>query len=722
MAADFCHLHVHSEYSLLDGYSRTKELAKYAAKLGMSSIAITDHGNLYGAVEFYEACKDAGVKPIIGIETYVAPGKMTAKSGQDRDYRHLILLAMDETGYRNLLELTTRSWLEGYYYKPRIDRDLLAEKNEGLIALSACLGGEIAGPIVKGDYEQAKQNAIWYKGVFGDRYYIEIQEHGLKEDATVTPALIKLARELDIPLVATNDNHYTTKEQHEKQDLLLCVQTSSTIDDPKRMRFETQEFYLKTAEEMAALFPDAPEAITNTLKIAERCNLEMKFGRLNFPPLDHVMKPGDTADECLARECRDRLAVRYPNTEDHVRQRLEYELEVVRKTGFSAYILLVWDFVDWARAQKIPCGPRGSAAGSIILYLLGIADVDPIEYGLTFERFLNPERVQMPDVDMDFADERRAEVIQYCIDRYGADHVAQMVTFGRLQARAAIRDVGRALNYPLNEVERVAKLIPQIPVGMTIEKSLDQVKELKQLYDTDPSVTRLLDSAKSIEGVARHASTHAAGVVISGDPLVWHTPLQKVGKSDTMVMTQYPQKALDHIGLLKMDFLGLANLTMLAKAVEYIRESRGIEIDLSTLPLDDALTFEKLSEGETHSVFQLEGSGMTRYVKELKPQTVRHLAAMVALYRPGPMAHIPNYIARKEGRQQVEYPDPSLEDLLEETYGIIVYQDQVLQIVQRVAGYSLGQADILRRAMGKKDPEVMRNERSRFIDGAKARD
>jgi DNA polymerase-3 subunit alpha len=716
---DFAHLHVHSEYSLLDGYSRTKDLVKYAAKLGMSSLALTDHGNMYGAIEFYKAAKDVGVKPILGLETYVAPGKMTAKSGQDRDYKHLILLATDETGYRNLLELNTRGWLEGYYYKPRIDRDLLAEKNEGLIALSACLGGEVAGPLIKGDYETAKKNAAWYKDVFGDRYFIELQRHGLKEDSVVTPELIRLARELDIQIVATNDNHYTTKEEHSKQDLLLCVQTSSTLEDTKRMRFETEEFYLKSGAEMAELFKDVPDAILNSLAIAERCHLELKFGRLNFPPLEHVMRPGETADECLARESHERLVRRYPNTPDHVKQRLEYELEVIRKTGFSAYILLVWDYVAWARAQKIPCGPRGSAAGSIILYLLDISEIDPIEYGLTFERFLNPERVQMPDVDMDFADERREEVIAYCIDRYGPEHVAQMVTFGRLLARAAIRDVGRALSYPLSEVERVAKLIPTIPVGMTIDKSLDQVKELKQMYESDPSVARLIDRARDIEGVARHASTHAAGVVISGDPLMQHAPLQKVARSDNLVMTQYPQKALDEIGLLKMDFLGLANLTMLAKAVEYIRESTGDEVNLSTLPLDDADTFDKLSNGETHSIFQLEGSGMTRYVKELKPRTIRHLAAMVALYRPGPMAHIPTYIARKEGRMAVEYPDPSLEDLLEESYGIVVYQDQVLQIVQRVAGYSLGQADILRRAMGKKDPEVMRNERGRFIDGAR---
>jgi DNA polymerase-3 subunit alpha len=721
VAADFAHLHVHSEYSLLDGYSKTKELAKYAAKLGMSSLALTDHGNLYGAIEFYEACRNNGVKPIIGIETYVAPGKMTAKTGQDRDYRHLILLAQDEVGYRNLLELTTRSWLDGYYYQPRIDRELLAEKNAGLIALSACLGGEVAAPIVKDDYDGAKANAAWYKEVFGDRYYVEIQEHGLKEDVRVNPELIRLARELDLPLVATNDSHYTTKDEAEKQDLLLCVQTSSTIDDPKRMRFETQEFYLKRADEMAALFEETPEAVANSLAIAERCNLTLNFGRISFPRLDHVVRPGETADECLARCARERLPRRYPNAPEYVSQRLEYELEVIRKTGFSAYILLVWDFVAWARDRKIPCGPRGSAAGSIILYLLGIADVDPIEYGLTFERFLNPERVHMPDVDMDFADERRAEVIQYCIERYGADHVAQMVTFGRLLARAAIRDVGRALSYPLNEVERIAKLIPQIPVGMTIERALEQVKELKQAYEADPSLQRLLEAARSIEGVARHASTHAAGVVISGDPLVHHSPLQRVGKSDTMVMTQYPQKALEQIGLLKMDFLGLANLTMLAKAVEYVKESRGAEIDLSAIPLDDPLTFQKLSNGETHSVFQLEGSGMTRYVKELKPQSIRHLAAMVALYRPGPMAHIPSYIARKDGRQPVAYPDPSLEDILEESYGIVVYQDQVLQIVQRVAGYSLGQADILRRAMGKKDPQVMRSERARFLEGSKAR-
>ena len=719
--ADFAHLHVHSEYSLLDGYSRVKPLVKQAAALGMRSLALTDHGNLYGAIEFYEACKGAGIKPIVGVEAYVAPGKMTARGNQERDYAHLILLAQDDQGYRNLLYLVTQSNLEGYYYKPRIDRDLLAERNAGLIALSACLGGEVAAPILKDDPAAARAAAAWYREVFGDRYYIELQEHGLKEDKIVTPELLRISSELDIPVVCTNDNHYTTREQGVAQDLLLCVQTNSTLEDPKRMRMEPHEFYLKSPDEMARLFAEVPQAVGNTLAIAERCNLDLQFGRLSFPPLDHVIPAGEDADSYLARVCRERLPQRYPTATQEIRDRLEYELGVVQTTGFSAYILFVWDFVAWARGRGIACGPRGSAAGSIILYLLGIADVDPIEYGLTFERFLNPERIQMPDVDMDFADDRRDEVISYCIERYGRERVAQMVTFGRLLARAALRDVGRVLSYPLNEVDRVAKLIPAIPVGMTIDRSLEQVKELKQLYDSEPSVRRLLDAARSVEGIARHASTHAAGVVVSADPLVQHTPLQRIAKNESMVMTQYPQKSLESIGLLKMDFLGLSNLTMLEKAVRLIEETRGEKIDLQKLPLEDPLTFEKLSRGETHSIFQLEGSGMTRYVKELKPQTVRHLAAMVALYRPGPMAHIPTYIARKEGRQPIEYPHPSLEELLQDTYGIIVYQDQVLQIVQKVAGYTLGQADILRRAMGKKDPEVMRNEQARFLEGARSR-
>ena len=720
MADDFAHLHVHSEYSLLDGYSRVKELVKQAAQLGMSALALTDHGALYGAIEFYEACQAAGIKPIVGLETYMAPGKMTARGSENREYNHLVLLAQDEGGYRNLLHLVTRANLEGFYYKPRIDRDLLAEHSAGLIALSGCFSGEPSAAILKDDPKGARTAAAWYREVFGDRYYLELQDHAHENDKKINRELRVISNEMDIPLVCTNDSHYTKKDQAAAQDLLLCVQMNATLEDPKRMRMEPAEFYLKSPQEMAGLFGEVPEALANTLRIAEQCNLELKFGRLNFPPLDHVIPRGEDPDDFLGRICRERLPERYPSASREVTARLEYELGVVRMTGFASYILFVWDFVAWARGRSIACGPRGSAAGSIILYLLGIADVDPIEYGLTFERFLNPERIQMPDVDMDFADDRRDDVINYCIERYGRDHVAQIVTFGRLLARAALRDVGRVLSYPINEVDRVAKLIPTIPVGMTIEKSLAQVRELKQLYDSEPSVRRLIDAAKSIEGVARHASTHAAGVVVAGDPLVQHVPLQRIAKNDSMVMTQYPQKALESIGLLKMDFLGLSNLTMLEKAVKLIEETRGLKIDLQKIPLEDPLTFEKLAQGGTHSIFQLEGSGMTRYVKELKPTTVRHLAAMVALYRPGPMAHIPTYIARKEGRQPVEYPDRSLEELLEESYGIIVYQDQVLQIVQKVAGYSLGQADILRRAMGKKEPEVMRKERERFLGGAKS--
>jgi len=720
VSADFVHLHVHSEYSLLDGYSQIKSLVKHVAELGMGSLALTDHGALYGAIEFYEECKEAGVKPIIGVEMYVAPGKMGARGVQEREYNHLVLLAQDECGYRNLLSLVTQAHLEGYYYKPRIDRDLLAECHRGLIALSGCYTGEPAAAVLKDDLQGARAAAAWYHALFGDRYYLELQDHGQENDRKINRELVSISKELGIPIVATNDTHYTTKDQAPAQDLLLCVQTNSALEDPKRMRMDPPEFYVKSAEEMAAVFGELPAACANTLAIAERCNLELRFDRLNFPPLDHVIPNGENPDSFLVRLCRERLPGRYPNATQEIVKRLEYELDVVRTTGFSSYILFVWDFVSWARERGIACGPRGSAAGSIILYLLGVADIDPIEYGLTFERFLNPERAQMPDVDMDFADDRRDDVINYCIERYGRDHVAQIVTFGRLLARAALRDVGRVLSYPIHEVDRIAKLIPTIPIGMKIADALAQNRELRQLYDSEPSVSRLIDAAKSIEGVARHASTHAAGVVVAGDPLVQHVPLQRAGKGGTMVMTQYPMKSLEKIGLLKMDFLGLANLTMLEMAVGYMEETRGIKIELARIPLDDPLTFEKLSDGETHSIFQLEGSGMTRYVRELKPSHVRHLAAMVALYRPGPMAHIPTYIARKEGRQPVEYPDPSLEDLLSETYGIVVYQDQVLQIVQKIAGYTLGQADILRRAMGKKEPEVMRKERERFLSGAKS--
>ncbi|MFN0071820.1 MAG: DNA polymerase III subunit alpha, partial [Chloroflexota bacterium] len=596
---------------------------------------------------------------------------------------------------------------------------LLEKHHDGLIALSGCLSGEVAVAILNDDMAKAREVAGWYRDVMGpENYYIEIQEHGLQEDARVTTGLTTLAREMGLPLVCTNDSHYTARAHAEAQDLLLAIQMNTTLEDPKRMRMQPNVFYLKSAQEMAELFKEFPDAVHNTLEIASQVDLNLQFDRLQFPELGHVIPAGETADSYLAAVCRTRLPDKYPNNRQQAEERLEYELSVIQSTGFSAYMLFVWDFVRWAREQDIVCGPRGSAAGSIVLYLLSISDVEPLEFSLTFERFLNPERIQMPDIDMDFADDRREEVIQYVVERYGRDHVSQIVTFGRLLARAAIRDAGRAMGYQLSEIDRVTKMIPQIPVGLKIDDALRMNREFSQLYESQPHIKRLVDAAKSIEGVTRHASTHAAGVVVSRDPLTDHVPLARVAKNEQMVMTQYSQKGLEKIGLLKMDFLGLANLTMLEKAIRNVEETRGIKVDLATMPLDDKPTYDMLARGETNSVFQLEGRGMTRYIQELKPQSIKHLAAMISLYRPGPLAHIPSYIARKDGREKIHYLDDTLIPLLEETYGIIVYQDQVLQLVQKVAGYSLGQADILRRAMGKKIAEEMQRERGHFVEGA----
>ncbi len=717
-AQDFVHLHVHSEFSLLDGLSPVKRVVDTAKRLGMRAVALTDHGNLYGAIEFYSYAKSVGIKPIIGVEAYVSPRGMSDKGGsQDRNYFHLVLLAKNREGYQNLLKLVSRASLEGYYYKPRIDRALLAEHAEGLIALSACYSGEPSRAILENDFVKARDAAAWYRDVFGEDYFLELQDHGNPDDQTVNAGLIQLNKELGIPLVVTNDSHYTVPEEAAAQDVLLCVQTNSTDQDPKRMRMEPGgAFCLKPPEEMWQLFGHVPDALRNTVAIAERCDLQLEFGRLSFPALDHIIPQGQTPQAFLTRTCEDGLRRRYGDAlADVHRERLRYELDVVQTTGFAAYILFVWDFVDWARRRGIPCGPRGSAAGSIILYSLGISDLDPVRYGLTFERFLNPERIQMPDIDMDFADDRRDEVIQYVIDRYGRERVAQIITFGRLLARAAIRDVGRALDYPLNEVDRVAKLIPSIPIGLKLKDALEQNPELKSLYDTQPHIKTLIDRAQSVEGVARHAGTHAAGVVVADQPLTDYVPLQRATRGDS-AMTQYDMKVLDKIGLLKMDFLGLANLTMLSKTLENVTLRHGIELDLGRLPLDDPKTYAMLGRGETRTVFQLEGSGMTRSVVELQPSTLDHLAALVALYRPGPMAHIPSYIARRDGREAASPPDAALADVLAESYGIIVYQDQVLQVVRKLAGYSLGQADVLRRAMGKKEKDVMAREGPKFID------
>jgi DNA polymerase-3 subunit alpha len=717
---DFVHLHVHSEFSLLDGLSPVKHIVDAAKRNGMRSVALTDHGNMYGAIDFYSYAKSAGVKPILGVETYVSPRGMSDKVGtQDRNYFHLVLLAKNLEGYHNLIKLVSRASLEGYYYKPRIDRALLAEHANGLIALSACYSGEPSRAILESDFNRAKEAAGWYREVFGKDYFLELQDHGNPDDQTVNAGLLELHKQVGIPLVATNDSHYALPEQANAQDVLLCVQTNSTDQDPKRMRMQPQgAFCLKSPAEMWQLFGHVPDALRNTVAIAERCDLKLEFGRLSFPSLDHLIPQGQSPQEFLTRTCQEGLMRRYGDrvTADH-RERLRYELEVVQKTDFAAYILFVWDFVDWARKRGIPCGPRGSAAGSIILYCLYISDLDPVQYGLTFERFLNPERIQMPDIDMDFADDRRDEVIQYVIDRYGSERVAQIITFGRLLARAAIRDVGRALDYPLNEVDRVAKLIPPVPIGLKIADALEQSIELKTLYEGQPHIKKLIDTARSVEGVARHAGTHAAGIVVADQPLTNYVPLQRATRGES-AMTQYDMKVLDKIGLIKMDFLGLANLTMLAKALDNIKLSQGIEIDLGTLPLDDAKTYAMLSRGETRTVFQLEGSGMTRSVVELQPSTLDHLAALVALYRPGPMAHIPSYILRRDGREAPTPPDPSLEDVLKDSYGIIVYQDQVLLVVRKLAGYSLGQADVLRRAMGKKEKEVMALEGPKFISAA----
>ncbi|MGI9147167.1 MAG: DNA polymerase III subunit alpha [Chloroflexota bacterium] len=712
---DFVHLHVHSEFSLLDGLSPVRHIVDSVKRSGMRAVALTDHGNMYGAVDFYSTAKSAGIKPLLGVETYVSPRGMSDKVGsQDRNYFHLVLLAKNLEGYHNLIKLVSRASLEGYYYKPRIDRALLAEHARGLIALSACYSGEPSRAILESDVTRARDAAGWYRDVFGEDYFLEIQDHGNPEDQIVNAGLLDLHKQLGIPLVVTNDTHYANAQQADAQDILLCIQTNSTVEDPKRMRMQPAAFYLKTPAEMWQLFGHLPDALRNTVAIAERCDVQLEFGRLSFPTLDHIVPPGQTPQEFLARTCNEGMARRYGArvTAEH-RQRLQYELDVVDTTGFAAYILFVWDFVTWAHARGIPCGPRGSAAGSMIVYCLGISDLDPVAYGLTFERFLNPERIQMPDIDMDFADDRRDEVIQYVIDRYGRERVAQIITFGRLLARAAIRDVGRALDYPLSDVDRVAKLVPQIPIGLKIADALEQSQELKGLYDGQPHIKRLIDTARGVEGVARHAGTHAAGVVVADQPLTNYVPLQRATRGDS-AMTQYDMKVLDKIGLLKMDFLGLANLTMLSKALDNVKAVRGIELDLGKLPLDDPKTYAMLSRGETRTVFQLEGAGMTRSVQELQPSTLDHLAALVALYRPGPMAHIPSYIARRDGREAPVPPDPALADVLEESYGIIVYQDQVLQVVRKLAGYSLGQADVLRRAMGKKEREVMAQEGPKF--------
>ncbi len=718
-ATGFCHLHVHSEFSLLDGLSRIGPLTQRAADAGMKSLAITDHGAMYGAIEFYQACGRAGIKPIVGVETYVAPRSHLDKEARvDANPYHMILLAKDLTGYRNLMTLVTKAHLDGYYYKPRIDKELLAAHSEGLIGTSACLGGEVLKRLADGDEKAARRAADEYRSILGkDNFFIEVQDHGVAEQGRLHPQLVELARGMGIPLLATNDTHYTVQEQHEAHDLLLCIGTGSNLDTPGRLRFESNEFYLKTPEQMRRLFGgELPDAMDNTLRVADMVDLRLEFDQLRLP---HFPVPdGDTATTWLRKECELGLLARYgPDPGDTVRQRLEYELGVIERMGYAGYFLIVADFTRFAREQGIMTTCRGSAPGSIVTYSLGITPVDPIAYRLPFERFLNPDRVTMPDIDIDFADSRRDEVIEYVTRKYGDDRVAQIITFGTLGAKAAIRDVGRTMGLTYAEADRVAKSVPN-ELNISLERAVDTSPQLRELIAGDERVEKLIGVAKQLEGVARHASTHAAGIVISREPLTEIMPLQRATDGRT-TMTQFEMHACESLGLLKFDFLGLINLTILADAVDLIRVHRGVEIDVDKLPLDDAATFALLSTGETTGIFQLEGSGMRRYVKELKPTEVRDLAAMVALFRPGPMANIPAYIRRKHGLEPVSYLHPSLEPALRDTYGIFVYQEDIMTAAIAMADYTGPEADNLCYAIRKKKQSVLREHEAKFKAGAK---
>ncbi|MBN1485851.1 MAG: DNA polymerase III subunit alpha [Chloroflexia bacterium] len=720
MNRSFVHLHVHTEYSVLDGFSKVDRLCRRAAELEMPALAITDHGVMYGVIDFYNACLEQQIKPVIGCEVYVALGKHTRRRPEDKNSYHLVLLAENETGYQNLLKLVSVAHLEGFYYKPRIDRQLLQEHHEGLIALSACESGEPARHVRRGRPDKARATAAWYRDLFGpERYYLELQRHpGRPDHESVNQELIQISRELGIPLVATNDPHYVVAEDAEAHDLLLCIQTNRSLNDPDRMRMSDSEYYLKSPAEMWNLFADVPEALENTLRIADLCELEFGFGRVELPQFP--LPEGHTPESYLLQLCEDGMQRRYGSAlrQEHW-DRLNYELSVINKMGFPLYMLIVWDFVNFARQRRIPSQPRGSAAGSIVLYTLGISDVDPMEHRLVFERFLNPERHEMPDIDMDFADSRRQEVIDYVVQKYGQERTAQIITFGTLGAKAAIRDVGRVMGVPLSTVDQVAKLIPTIPVGTTIDQALERVSELNNLYNTEPSIRQLIDRARQIEGIVRSVGTHACGMVVSRRPLVEIVPLQRTTKDESVVMATFPMTTLGDIGLLKIDLLGLSNLTIVDESLRFIRESTGQDLSLETIPLDDTKTFQMLGEGGTIGVFQLEGGGMTRNLRELKPTSVDDLVAMVALYRPGPMQEIPKYIQGKNNPRQVTYLHPILQPILKDTYGVIVYQEQVLEILQKMADYTMGRADIVRKAIGKKKQDLMQQERPRFIAGCR---
>ncbi len=709
----FAHLHVHSEYSLLDGACRIEGLVDRVAALGQTACALTDHGVMYGVIDFYRACKAKGIHPVIGCEVYLAPHSRFDRSYLNGEWHsHLILLCENMTGYRNLIHMVSLGFAEGFYMKPRIDMDLLRQHSEGLICLSACLAGVIPRALAEGDMDGAYELCEQFLEIFDrDHFYLEVQDHGIEVQKKVNDGLYKLAEELNIGLVATNDAHYLTKQDARIQDVLMCIQMGKTVDDPTRMKFETQEFYIKDADEMAALFPEHPEALENTVKIAERCQVEFEFGKYHLPEFD--VPEGYTALQYLQKLCNEGFAARYPDDDGTVRKRLQYEIDMITKMGFVDYFLIVSDFIGYAKRQGIPVGPgRGSAAGSVVSYCLGITDLDPIHYSLYFERFLNPERVSMPDIDVDFCYVRRPEVIEYVTNKYGKDHVAQIVTFGTMAARNAIRDVGRALSIPYNEVDVVAKQVPN-ELHITLDKALAINPELKKMYDEKPQVRELIDTARALEGMPRHASTHAAGVVITKDPVDTYVPL---ARNDEQMVTQFTMTTLEELGLLKMDFLGLRNLTVIADAEKMIRRHTP-DFNIEKVDMGDKATYEMLGHGSTMGVFQLESAGITNVVTGLQPQSIEDITAVVALYRPGPMQSIPRYIECRHHPEKVTYKHPLLEPILKVTYGCMIYQEQVMQVFQSLAGYSLGKADMVRRAMSKKKMKELEKERINFIYG-----
>jgi DNA polymerase III subunit alpha len=735
MKKNFTHLHTHSHYSLLDGLGKIPDIVGKAKKLGMEAIGLTDHGNLYGAIEFYQTCIDEGIKPIIGMEGYIAPNKRTQKRARiDANPYHITMLAVTNEGYKNLIKISSDAFTKGYYYKPRTDYEFLREHSKGIIALSGCVNGHIPRELISGNMDTAKEIITMYKEIFGEEnFFFEIQDfEALDKQVVTNKALIELSKEMSVPLIATNDTHYVNKEDSDAHDVLLCIQTNKTVDDTNRMDLRDTDLSFRSREEMEAAFAHVPQALDNTMEIAKRANIEIELGKTHLP--SYVIPKEQTYDDVLEDMCLDRFQKKYAFTLQNLSKetldnitdeqqktraiRLEFELSTIKRMGFSSYFLIVQDFVNWAKDQGMLVGPgRGSAAGSIVSYLLGITSLDPIDYGLLFERFLNPDRISMPDIDIDFPDDRRDEVIKYVEQKYGKDHVAQIITFGTMAARAAVRDAGRALGYPYVFCDKLAKAIPMFT---SLDKALEKVQEFKQIYEDDPDAKRVIDSARKLEGVCRHASIHACGIVITNKPLDEYLPYQYVNNDDSALVSQFSLHPVEDLGLLKMDFLGLKNLTIIQNAQRIIKKTHNIDIDPENPPLDDVKTFELFQRGDTVGVFQFESAGMQRYMKQLQPNQLSDIIAMVALYRPGPMDFIPDFINGKHGRKQITYLHPKLEPILAETYGVAVFQEQVMQISREIAGFTPGEADTLRKAMGKKIKELMDEQKKKFIDGCVA--